>query len=199
MLKKKIKTGLLQQKNRLPSLIGLDMSVTSTGLTIVGSGIFNVRSIRTKPSKIFDPWDDIKRMNFIVREVMDISIKTGIRTFYCEAPAFGAYDIEGKLSQLRGLFLNTLFSRGYNYPLYIAPTKLKKFITGKGNTPKTLMGEAIRRIFSKESLNVTFTNDDEIDSFGVALFGYSVECIRAGIRKKEDYPKYQQQSMKEFI
>ena len=180
------------------SVMGVDFSMTSTGICILGEHtIRDVLSIETKPCKGDFDWDDQARYKAIIDCVFINIQKFNVKHLFVEAPAYGAYDSEGRLYQLKGVFLYRLWHElKLPYPNYVHPTKLKKFITGAGNKSKNLMGESVRRYYSTELQNVQFKNDDEIDAFALAKFGQTLIRTLTNKQFGSKLPKYQQESLK---
>lgn len=180
------------------NIIGLDFSITSTGIAVLPflpSKVLLVTSIETKPNSA-DAWDDQLRFQMIVDYVMNIIQQYNCKYMYVEAPAFGAYDGEGRLYQLKGVFLDRLFKAGMPFPNYVAPLKLKKFITGSGKAgSKNLMGEGVRRLFFKELQNVSFKNDDQIDAYSLAKFGQVSILASLKLLDVNTLPVYQREAI----
>lgn len=164
-------------------------------------GVVKLGSIKTKPTKEkFDIWCDLRRFQLIVTEIRKQLVSYRVSKIFMESPAYGAWDISGRQAQLRGIFLYRLYlDRMFSlFPIDVAPTKLKKFVTGSGKAKKNLMGESIRRRFSNELLNVDFTNDDEIDAYCLAKFGQVSILIFNGALDVKTLPKFQQETLKGF-
>lgn len=153
-----------------PKQLGLDISMSSTG---VAAKVVDVRGrektvfgrIKTKRSKI-----DIHRMKQIreivhcveVRDrdgksyIIDLSYATEL---CIEGGAFGAVQGAFRLGQYAGMFLGELYREGVNF-FYVAPTSLKKIITGYGRAAKGLM-----EVMIKKRLDIEIAmNDDEADA-----------------------------------
>lgn len=179
------------------NVLGLDFSITSTGVCVLSlypQKVIHVSSIPTKPDSA-DEWDDQIRFSFITDQVMDIITRYNCGHLFIEAPAFDAYDNGGRLAQLRGVFLDRLYKSGMPYPCYVAPTKLKKFIIGQGNKSKNLMGDAVRRHYPKELQNVSFQNDDQIDAFALAKFGQVSILVGKKLLPIKNLPVYQREAI----
>jgi len=200
MIKKKRRNPKPSTTKVLLRILGIDLSITSTGYCVMDEkGVVKIGSIKTKPNKAsFDPWDDQNRYQHTVDNLLSIITAFDIKGIYLEAPAFGAYDMSGRQAMLRGVFMQRLYTNSLIYPINIAPTKLKKFITGTGTAKKNLMGESIRRRFSNELQNVSFTNDDEIDAYCLAKFGQVSTLVSTGKVDIKTLPKFQQQALKGF-
>jgi len=209
MIKKKRRNPKPSTTKVLLRILGIDLSITSTGYCIMDmKGVVKIGSIKTKPNKAsFDPWDDQSRYIRVVKPLIGFIDAYKIQKIFIEAPAFGAFDMSGRQAMLRGVFMQELYEyvhghRAKNivglYPVNIAPTKLKKFITGTGTAKKNLMGESIRRRFPIELQNVSFTNDDEIDAYCLAKFGQVSILVSTGKVDIKTLPKFQQQALKGF-
>lgn len=57
------------------------------------------------------------------------------------------------------------------YPTIVAPTSLKKFVTGKGNSAKN---EMLLAVYKK--WGVEFHNDNEADAYGLARMAEYLDC-----------------------
>jgi len=74
------------------------------------------------------------------------------------------------LGELGGIFRLLLAKKWGGY-YEIAPTSLKKFITGKGNSKKQIMLEQTYRKYGLGS--ETLKDDNQVDAYGLARFGAS--------------------------
>lgn len=108
-----------------------------------------------------------------------------------EGYAHGAQFVTAKLCEFGGILRYNLIDcidekSPYlaNPILEVAPNTLKKFITGKGNSPKDQMGAHVAKRFGE-----LFKNNDEVDAFSLwklatccvdnslCPFGYQLECV----------------------
>ena len=158
---------------KLDHCIGLDLSLTATGITILSkkkriySGV-----IKSKPDGK-RPIDEFVRLQGIVK-----SIRHTIATYLekdgksphlvvIENMAFGVRNATA-LTQLAGLnylVREMCFQEKWRFIL-VAPMTLRKFITGSGKSDKNVMLLEIFKHYGE-----SFFNDNEADSFGLAQIG----------------------------
>lgn len=150
--------------------LGVDLSLTGTGIALLVDGemTFN-KSIKSK--KLGDtPTDEVTRLASISDEVMEIVDEHQPDMVVLEGIAFMARNTTA-LAQLAGLSYlvrHGLLQRGKGF-IIVAPTSLKKFVTGKGNCPKdVIMLEIYKR------WDVSILDNNVADAFGLAHVGMSV-------------------------
>ena len=154
--------------------VGLDLSLTKTGYaivkncgTVLASGV-----IKSKPSGD-SPLDETKRIVAIVESVMEkideILPETDPDLVIIEGLAFMAKGTS--LVQLAGLnYLTRTLLSEFNWPfMVVAPTTLKKFITGSGKGDKDQMMMAIFKNYGFEALD-----NNAADGFALAVCGLGV-------------------------
>lgn len=151
--------------------VGLDLSLTGTGVTILKDSTHVCSTtIRSRPPKVATPEAEIERLNIIIESVVEY-LKKGLgeapRLVVIEGLAFSARNTTAVM-QLAGLSYMTrsrLLKEEWPF-LVVAPTTLKKYITGKGNSPKELMLLEVYRRYG-----IAFLDNNQCDSFGLALIG----------------------------
>ena len=149
--------------------IGLDLSLTGTGVVVTSAGaITHSECIKSKPCGKL-PTDELVRLLTIANEIDTIVAKHKPGVAVIEGLAFMAKGTS--LVQLAGLnyFVRTnLYHR--NIPFYIvAPTSLKKFVTGSGKGDKNQMLLEIYKRYGE-----SFLDDNVADAFGLAKIGEAV-------------------------
>lgn len=80
----------------------------------------------------------------------------------------------------------------------VAPTTIKKWITGKGNGKKEVMGLHIYKKFRLEP-GEHFKNNDEMDGFAIADFGFSVITRVQNIKEMLPLNKNQESQIANYI
>jgi Holliday junction resolvasome RuvABC endonuclease subunit len=81
---------------------------------------------------------------------------------YAAGAKFGR-ELAGELGGAVKLALLDVLDKPASYPLIIAPTKLKKYVTGKGTAAKA---EMLLAVYKK--WGVTYTDDNLADAYGLA-------------------------------
>lgn len=135
------------QEHKKVTSIGLDLSLVGTGVVVLEDNIV-VRQelIKSKPSGD-KPVDELRRIRKIVEDIEMIISEYRPDVAVIENLAFAVRSTTS-LTQLAGLsFLVRAMLYDYRVPFYLcAPTSLKKFATGKGNSEKDhMMLEAFKQ------------------------------------------------------
>jgi len=153
------------------SIVGLDLSLTSTGVALDG-GTFRIRP-KNK---------GVERLRLIRGELQsflaDMDAVECIDLVVIEGYSFGS---RGRavfnIGELGGVVRVMLHEESYDF-VEVPPTSLKKFATGKGNAPKdAVLASAIRAGFRGD-------NNDEADAWWLWKMGYAI---------LGDEPKYEYQ------
>lgn len=153
----------------MPTTIGIDPSLTGTGIVVVKDGkIIDKLLIKSKP--VGDrPIDEMDRIKKIVG-LVNISLEMYKPDVICmEGLAFMARNTSA-LMQLAGLnyMLRSMF-HGHKQWYIVAPSTLKKFITGKGQGDK---GIIMMEIYKKYGIELSDNNI--ADAFVLAQIGQAV-------------------------
>lgn len=143
------------------AVVGLDLSATSTGVTLPDG---SSRTIRPRAGSK----DRGRRLNEIVMR-LDTYLRTKPDVALLEGPNLGA--IPGRLAavvlgEVRGAVKGRLFELGIEF-VEVAPKQLKLYATGSGNASKDEMVEAAR------GAGAVVANDDEADSWWLYAMGRS--------------------------
>lgn len=148
-------------------IIGIDPSLTSTGVVVLVNGkIKDKYLVETKPTNNY--YDEIRRL---IKISESFSLDGKIDLVVVEGIAYGIKKASA-LAQLCGL--NYLIRKRLieaEIPFVIvAPTTLKKFITGNGTAAKEeLMLDVLKRF------GVTLRDNNLCDAYGLAMIGYTLK------------------------
>lgn len=151
--------------------LGLDLSLVGSGLVILKNGkITKQRLIKSKPVPDGRPIDELKRIKKIVEEVESIIAEDLPNVAVIEGLAFMVRNATA-LVQLSALnYFTRSMLMDYHVPFVIvAPTSLKKFITGSGIAKKDVM-----LIETYKRYGVSILNDNECDAYGLAQVGLAL-------------------------
>lgn len=150
--------------------IGLDPSFTGTGLVVLNkdADIVDKQLIKTSSNQCME-----ERLINIVKDLDKfIDSDNNSNLIYIEGPSYssnGAFTLQmGALHYYIRIFL---YKNSLEYVI-IPPTKLKKFVTGKGNCKKELI---LLKIYKK--WGVEFDDNNIADAYGLArmaLEGYTM-------------------------
>lgn len=148
----------------LPIVVGLDLSLTATGMAVVAPAAQKVATIKSKGKKDDTLLMRQARLVGIVGEILaDILPHTHVAI---ESAAHGA--VSGHHHDRSGLWwmvVQQLIERGC-YVYEVAPTQVKKYVTGKGNASKMeVMAAAIKRYPGMD-----IEDDNQADAVALAAF-----------------------------
>ena len=137
--------------------IGLDLSLASTGMAIKRDANVELQTIKTKPDTCEN---DLLRLRHITNIIVghippDVNLICVEDFFTPHGKSVGSAI---KLAMLGTVVRMALLESKRSFIL-VAPTSLKKWITGKGNAEKSLI---LRDVYKK--LGITAGNDNEADA-----------------------------------
>ncbi len=154
--------------------VGLDLSLTHTGVAVLkDEQLVYSAVIKSKPSGP-RPSDELVRIATLcarIAESISDNVDESPDIVVIEGLAFMARNTTA-LVQLAGMnYIIRLILESANIPFAIvAPTSLKKFITGKGVGDKNIILMEIYKRYGH-----TFLDDNEADAFGLAMIGLALK------------------------
>lgn len=144
--------------------IGIDPSLTCTAVAVFNDmGFVATHRVIVKP-RGKSVRNRISRCDMIASKVFGLLRPMRVSTICLEGYSYGSRNGGEFLGELGGILRRRLMLLDRAPILEVAPTTLKKFITGKGSGKKTAV---IARIASE--FGHTFDTDDEFDAFGLGL------------------------------
>lgn len=150
-----------EQKRPYPILMGVDLSLTSTGISIAGESF----SITPKNK-------GVERLVDISERVLQLANSARPVAIMIEGYSFGSkFTRAHAMGELGGVVKVALYRAGYKM-VEIPPTCRAKFATGRGNASKTDVLSAIRGLTHR-----TFdgpSGDDECDAWVLEQMGLAV-------------------------
>jgi len=153
------------------SIIGIDSSLTSTGLTLIGNGVV-LQTVRVRPKAIKDRTPDqsharltqiLAAISKMVHEAPIGPLKVGI-----EGPSFGSKG--ASVHQVAGLWwliTHHVYTLGLDYYV-VSPSGRMKYATGSGRASKD---EVLAAVIRRYQNLVEVTGNDVADSLVVAAMG----------------------------
>lgn len=147
--------------------LGIDLSLRETGYVCLKNGTIIKQLLITSAPKIKTTLGELQRLLTIINNICATNL-VNIDITVIEGLSYGAAFQSTSLMQLAGLNY-MLRERIYHLNkqfIIIAPTQLKKFITGKGNCAKELM-----LLSTYKRYGVSFTNNNLCDAYGLAQVG----------------------------
>jgi Holliday junction resolvasome, endonuclease subunit len=150
--------------------LGIDLSLVGTGLVVLENGIMSEQKlIKSKPVGE-RPTDELARIRFIVKQIKEMVDRYRPTIAVIENLAFMARNTTA-LTQLAGLnYFTRAMLVDYGIPFYlVAPTSLKKFVTGNGASKKDVM---LIEVYKR--WGVTILDDNICDAYGLAQIGLAL-------------------------
>lgn len=151
-------------------VIGIDLSITSTGYFIQCDDCFLGGLIKT--SKV--DGDYYKRATIIMKELDKLIRQYPTFKIAIESPAFGARGAQSYVLFGIHFLACTLFYKHKREATQLAPTSIKKFATGKGNSKKEALidslPEDVRAYFNKLGLKKSTGLSDITDAYWIARY-----------------------------
>lgn len=142
------------------AVMGFDPSLTSSGAVILGLEDASLQTHRTiDGSKLRGP-ERLHRIRLVMTELVKL---WKVELVAIEGYAYGKFMKREALGELGGVLRLALYDLRVPY-IVIAPSSMKKFVTGKGNADKDEVMTAV-----SEKYGHNFDTDDEADAFGLAL------------------------------
>ena len=150
----------------MPNIIGLDLSLTSTGyVTLDEFGeVVNNGAIKSKQKGI----ERLIELRDGVTELVPFAHQELVDLIVIEGYAFGAQNQAAYIGELGGVVKVALHELGREM-LIVPPAKVKQFATGKGNARKDMMRLEVFKRWGFEA-----KTDDEIDAYALARIGYAL-------------------------
>lgn len=147
----------------MPSVLGLDLSLTSTGVVVWDGTVVGFANPKTKAP---DNQSDQKRIDTIVQEVVATITAYDPTDIWIENHAFGA-SVGGdtRPHEVSGVIKYVLWKRARDFRL-VSPLTVKKFATGYGKASKEDMLVAARVIWPE------CPNHDLADALHIARYAY---------------------------
>lgn len=149
-------------------IVGLDFSLTGTGMCVIEDGEAECLTVGTKPVENW--WTFADRPRTIARALADMVDHTNeIPGWAIESPSFMSKG-RGHDLVLVGWWLlvdEMTGVYGWEPPLRVTPGQLKKFATGNGNASKTDVVLAVERKYPDAHIS----GEDEADAVILAAIG----------------------------
>lgn len=172
---------------RVPAYVGLDISLTATGFSMKRGAELSIETVKTTPKTAPN---DLERLRHIRAKLMAL-IPDSTRMVCVED--FFVPHRPSQMGAAKGLIMAgtlvrvALLERGL--PFYVvSPGQLKKFATGKGNVPKSIV---VREVYKKWGVDAK--DDNQADA---CVLAHMAEAIHLGT---EGLNKYQQAAVKKVV
>jgi Holliday junction resolvasome RuvABC endonuclease subunit len=147
------------------TVVGLDISMTATGASLVNIGDVRVGTIKSASIPDATLRQRRDRINRIVADVAKFAIPAVLVVI--EGPSYGSSSVGSwDRAWLYGAVVDTLLSQGHLIAV-AAPATVKKFAAGAGNADKTAVAVGMSKLWPDASAR----NDNEWDALALATMG----------------------------
>lgn len=146
------------------TVIGLDLSLTSTGAVVLSPG-GEPGKLAQESMVIKSKFKEEARLEHIREQVMELVGVNQPDLIVLEGYAFGRPNAMAPLAELGGVIKHSLHTHGWIY-LVVPPTRVKKYVCGKGNAKKDEVRLGVYKRWGFEA-----PTNDEIDAYGLARIG----------------------------
>ena len=171
-------------------VVGLDLSLTGTGMCIKDGQGIRVETIKTLPK---DFANDLSRLIHI-REAILSKLPADVKMVCIEDFFTGAHAASAiKIAMLGTVIRLALYEKGISFTL-VAPATLKKYILGKGVGEKSLI---LREVYKKYP-NIDVKDDNQADSVVLCHIAESLCLKRSGV-EQESLLKPQEEVLKGLL
>lgn len=148
-----------------PRVLGIDLSLTGTGLAYSDRDTIAIRTVRTKKygPNLEDQW---QRLKYIESEIWKTATSEDFDLVLIEGPSYGS---KGAGTWDRGglWWLVVSMVLAHDIPAAVVPPSLRsKYATGKGNSSKAGVASAAGARYGRE-----FATDDEADAYVLCAMG----------------------------
>ena len=150
-------------------ILGIDPSLTSTGLCLWYKNSCHTVAIKSRPAKgISGRFDRYTKITMDVDKFLRDHAGTWIKDSYAfiEGYAFASQSAGHHEIVELGAMLRCYLIDNVDNVIEVAPTSLKKFVTGKGNAKKDTMIAHVR-----DKWGMLFETSDEADAYGLVKLG----------------------------
>jgi crossover junction endodeoxyribonuclease RuvC len=156
-------------------IIGLDLSLCATGISVINEkgDIIEKKLVESSAKE-----ENTPRLTKICFTIMEIVNSYNTNLVIIEGPTFGVQKTISifQLGELAGVVKEKLFIQNIPF-IIVPPTVLKKFITGKGNSPKDVMMLKIYRKYGIE-----FENNNLADAYALARYG--IQFLNPSLKRR---------------
>lgn len=146
------------------TVIGLDLSLTSTGAVVLSPGE-EPHNVAQESMVIKSKFKGEARLEHIREQVMVLVGLNQPDLIVLEGYAFGRPNAMAALGELSGVIKHSLHVQGWPF-MVVPPTRVKKYVCGKGNAKKDEVRLGVYKRWGFEA-----KTNDEIDAYGLARIG----------------------------
>ena len=167
-------------------VMGIDPSLTSTG--VVGLAFGEMKSHQAIKSKLTGPARLVE-----IEEILLNSLIIHEPELVC-LEGYGFMSKSGNVqAELGGVIRRRLYKDKYRY-IEVAPSQVKKFASGKGNTQKEFMPLEVYKRWGVE-----FDTHDEADAYVLARIAEAILMVEEDKENLSQYTRFQREVIAELL
>lgn len=161
-------------------VVGLDLSLRSAGLVALRDDAHVLQERRIEDGK---KTDGPRRLQRLRDQVSDELYGLNPDIIVMENYAYGARNQAHQVGELGGVIRLAMYEMGLTY-VTVPPNTLKKFVTGKGNSPKDTMLKAVYKRWGFDT-----DSNDIADGYGLARIGLCIVAEKTAKQFRHDVLK----------
>lgn len=165
----------------MPTILGLDLSISNTGLCVINDekSILELSTTNPVKGKGRDEVITFARIETQLNAVLRVAQAHPVDWIVLEGMSMAQYSSSREvLAYLHGIVKRALHKQGYILEI-VPPSVLKKYVTGKGNADKK---EMARRVVEEWGLNLDNykKKDDLAEAYALARMGWDAFAAMSG-------------------
>src|SRR3990167_3594133 len=153
-------------------VMGIDPALVKLGWAVISKQNDKAKTATWQTGTIQSKSDDILRLKEIRDQIVILAESAMPELIVIEGYSWGSKFQGPALGEIGGVIRLALFEAGFKI-IAVAPTTLKKFVTGSGRADKPTMRQ---KIFKKWR-GAEFDTQDEAEAFALAQWGLSTDWV----------------------
>jgi len=163
------------------STVGLDMSLTGTGFALASGPVYQLMTIKTKPKDFNTPFDRLRHISDAVMSRIAKTVRLVCIEDYFVPQTKAQFGSAINLIALGTVMRMALYEAGIPF-IIVAPSQLKKFVTGKGTCQKSMI---LREVYKRWEVDAK--DDNQADAFGLAKMAEGIAKVIDGDKSLHKY------------
>lgn len=184
-------------------VMGLDISLTSTGITVRDNGkVVFITSVKTTSTMAW-----VERINLIHEKIFGTISHFGVTFVVIENYSYGSMNGRELLGEIHGIIMYDLLRKGIRY-LKAPPTQVKLFGCGRGMAPKCPPDQAkstwakkwvVMETNQRYDTDFRLADNDKCDAYLIALLAETLLAVEENNAVLERLPSHQEEVMRTIL
>jgi len=170
-------------KSKLVPFIGVDASLTNSGICIIQGDQYKLFQVPTKSGEFQCAEQRVRYIALEIKNKIESWLDKDLSDVVCGIEDYAFNARVGRafaLGEVGGFVKQVMWSRTGRVPLKVNIKTLKVFITGRGN-----VGKAHHLLYAFDKWGIKFPNDDVCDAYAIAKLMQSVFADPGSLFKYE--------------